>query len=319
MEHGLTSITYPWERRLLALALGPLQRDDPPVSIQVGPTALEWAYDTCAAITREHSKTFYLASGLLPPAKRQAARALYAFCRVSDDLVDRAGGDPLASLEAWRQRALVAPPAADDPVPLAWADTRARYRIPVEYAQQLLDGVARDLCVARYPTFDDLVAYAYGVASTVGLMTMHIIGFVGQEAVRYAVKLGVALQLTNILRDIGEDWAAGRLYLPQDELAAFGVREADIAAGRLTPGWQALMRFQIQRARQLYAEALPGIALLHQDGRLAIQAAAELYQAILDDIEAHNWDVFSRRAHISAWGKLRRLPGIWRRARRARL
>ncbi|MBU1879175.1 MAG: squalene/phytoene synthase family protein, partial [Chloroflexi bacterium] len=194
---------------------------------------------------------------------------------------------------------------------------RARYRIPAEYAHQLLDGVAQDLQVTRYSTFDDLAGYAYGVASTVGLMTMHIIGFAGQEAVRYAVKLGVALQLTNILRDVGEDWAAGRLYLPQDELADFCISEADIAAGQVTAGWQPFIRFQVQRTRRLYAEALPGIALLHQDGRLAILAAAELYQAILDDIEAHDGDVFTRRAHIGAWGKLRRLPGIWRRARRA--
>ncbi len=319
MEHRLTSTTYPWEHRLLTLALGPLHQGSLSATVQAEPTALGRAYAACAAITREHSKTFYLASGLLPQAKRQAARALYAFCRVSDDLVDRASGDPLASLEAWRQWALADRPPADDPVVLAWADTRARYRIPAEYAHQLLDGVAQDLQVTRYATFEDLAAYAYGVASTVGLMTMHIIGFAGQEAVRYAVKLGVALQLTNILRDVREDWAAGRLYLPQDELVAFGVREADIAAGRLTDHWRDFLHFQVQRTRRLYAEAMPGIALLHADGRFAIQAAADLYQAILDDIEAHGGDVFTRRAHIGAWGKLRRLPGIWRRARRAGL
>lgn len=144
---------------------------------------------------------------------------------------------------------------------------------------------------------------------------MHIIGFSGAEAVPYAVKLGVALQITNILRDVGEDWRAGRVYLPLDELAAYGLTESDLAAGRVDGRWRAFMRFQIDRNRRLYAEAWPGIALLGKDGRLAVAAAGELYRAILDDIEAHDYDVFNRRAHVSAWGKLCRLPGIWWRNR----
>jgi len=147
-------------------------------------------------------------------------------------------------------------------------------------------------------------------------MAMHIIGFEGPHAVPYAVKLGVALQLTNILRDVGEDWRAGRLYLPSDELAQFGLGEEDVAAGQVDDRWRAFMRFQIGRARRLYAEAMPGIRLLAADGRFAIAAAAELYRAILDDIEAHDYNVFARRAHIGALGKLRRLPGIWWRSRR---
>jgi len=273
------------------------------------------AYAASEAITRQHSRTFTLASALLPVNKRRAVRALYAFCRLSDDTVDCPDArDPLRALSAWRMRALSARPSQDDLVPVAWSDARHRFDIPVRYAEQLLDGVACDLTRNRYESFEELASYCYGVASTVGLMAMHIIGFSGPEAIAYAVKLGVALQLTNILRDVGEDWSKGRVYLPQDELEAFGLTEADLQAGRVTPQWRKFMRFQIERARRLYAEAWPGIAMLNRDGRFAIAAAADLYAAILDDIEAHDYDVFSRRAHLGAWGKLRRLPAIWFRA-----
>jgi phytoene synthase len=255
-----------------------------------------------------------MASSLLPTTQRTAVRALYAFCRTTDDLVDRAEADPRPALETWRRRALSERPASDDPVTLAWADARTRYGIPPRYAEQLIDGVARDLTVTRYRRFDDLAAYCYGVASTVGLMAMHIIGFAGPEAIPYAVKLGVALQLTNILRDVGEDWRMGRLYLPLDELAEYGLSEEDIDAGRVDDRWRAFLAFQIERTRRLYDEAMPGIALLHRDGRFAIAAAAELYRGILEDIEAGEGDVFHRRAHLDTWEKLRRLPGIWRRS-----
>jgi phytoene synthase len=338
----VTSVTFsvaPWEERLLDLAYQPLASADKrhprdePAPIAADARTLADAYAHSAALTQRHSKTFYLASGLLPAGMRPAVRALYAFCRVSDDLVDVNTVDRLGDvergvvrrrlerLEAWRRRALSDHPPDDDPVALAWADTRARYRIPVGYAHQLLDSVAQDLRVTRYTTFDDLAEYAYGVASTVGLMVMHIIGFKGEEAVPSAVKLGVALQLTNILRDVGEDWRKGRLYLPLDELNAFGLSETDVAKGmegNVGHRWRALMRFQIARNCRLYAEALPGIAMLHPDGRFAIAAAAELYRAILDDVEAHDYDVFARRSYVSWWGKLRRLPGIWWRTRAVR-
>jgi phytoene synthase len=142
-------------------------------------------------------------------------------------------------------------------------------------------------------------------------MAMHIIGFSSEAAIPYAVKLGVALQLTNILRDIAEDWRAGRVYLPQDELAAYGLTEDAIATGYVDSRWSEFMRFQIDRNRRLYSESLPGIAMLNADGRFAIAAAAELYQAILTDIEAHNCDVFSRRSYVSLPGKLGLLPRIW--------
>ena len=303
---------HPWERILLGLAFEAWHSVVHPPSQPIQDSKLlEESYAHCHSVTALHSRSFHLASALLPAPKRQAARALYAFCRVTDDLVDRSSGDVEANLRGWRQQVSTWHPPADDLVAVAWADTRARYHIPQRYVEQLIEGVARDLHQSRYDTFEDLTTYCYGVASTVGLMSMHITGFAGPEAIPYAVKLGVALQLTNILRDVGEDWRAGRVYLPQEDLAAFKLSEADLAAGRVDERWRAFMRFQIARTRRLYAEAQPGIALLNPDGRFAIAAAAGLYSAILDDIEAHDFDVFGRRAHVSGWGKLRRLPGIW--------
>jgi 15-cis-phytoene synthase len=252
-----------------------------------------------------------MATGLLPSDKRRAMRALYAFCRLSDDIVDCSEANAKGALATWRRKALAPAPPLGDLVAVAWADTRFRYRIPQRYAEQLIDGVGRDLCRKRYRTFEDVAAYAYGVASTVGLMSMHIIGFAGEQAIPYAIELGVALQITNILRDIVEDWRSGRLYLPMDEMTAYGLTEADLDRGQVDDRWRAFLRFQIARNRRLYTEANPGIALLSRDGRFAVEAASELYRAILDDIEAHDYDVFHRRAHVSAWGKVRRLPRIW--------
>jgi len=202
---------HPWERRLLAWAAEGLEHE-PSVQVPMRDARLlDQAYAYCDEIAREQGRTFYKASGLLPDEKRRAVRALYAFCRITDDIIDRAGDEPEAALAAWKERVLVAAPVLDDPVALAWADTRARYHIPTPFAEQLIDGVTRDLATTRYASFDNLAAYCYGVASTVGLLSIHIIGFAGREAIPYAVKLGVALQLTNILRDVREDWAAGRV------------------------------------------------------------------------------------------------------------
>jgi len=304
--------TQGWERPLLTLAYaGGRQGGSTTSRPATDPALLERAYARCAALTARHSHTFYTATSLLPPEKRRAMRALYAFCRVSDDIVDRSKGSAESTLMAWRQRATMPQPPPYDLVATAWADTRTRFQIPPHYAEQLVDGVARDLRQTRYATFTELATYAYGVASTVGLMSMYIIGFAGAVAIPYAVELGVALQLTNILRDVGEDWRAGHVYLPQDELAAYGLSDEDLARGQVDERWRALMRFQIARNRRLYAEAWPGIALLHTDSRLAVAAAGELYRAILQAIEAQDYDVFHHRARVSTWGKLRRLPGIW--------
>ncbi|GAB4481871.1 MAG: phytoene/squalene synthase family protein [Anaerolineales bacterium] len=303
-----------WEHNLLSLAGSmPHPSTRPVFSYWAGDASLARAYALCGQIAAHHSKSFYMASALLPEEKRSAVRALYAFCRTVDDIVDEGSVvGRAAELDYWRgvSQGLLAP-RADDLVAQAWADARSRYHIPPRYALQLIDGVARDLLPARYKNFDDLATYCYGVASTVGLMSMYIVGFKSNEALPYAIKLGVALQLTNILRDVGEDFRNGRLYLPKDELKIFGVSEKQLARGEVNDAWRNFMRYQIARARALYAEAEKGLAYLERDGRLAIGASANFYQGILEVIEANDYDVFSKRASLTAWGKLSRIPALW--------
>jgi 15-cis-phytoene synthase len=310
------SLIHPqaWELRLLLIAQEALQSQALHHSVQADKTVLDAAYQHCDAITYEHSRTFYMASSLLPYEKRRGARALYAFCRITDDIVDEPNSslsERQERLDVWRLEIMQEHPKHHELVALAWADIQHKFYVPRDYASQLIAGCERDIAQTRYETFADLAEYSYGVASTVGLMAMHIVGFSGEEALPFALKLGVALQVTNILRDVAEDWRNGRVYLPQDELAAFGLSEADIERGIVTENWRKFMAFQIERTRQLYAESIPGIAMLKPDGRFAIAAAAELYRAILSEIEKRDYDVFSRRIHLSAFGKVRRLPIIW--------
>ncbi len=305
----------PWETNLLDMAHDAWSSVIHAFNAQVDAVQLRRAYQHCARLTAQHSKSFYLSSALLPADKRKATRALYAFCRIGDDLIDQAEGDPAVAIKQWSEIALAADPQTDDPVVLAWSHARSVYRIPNRYAEQLISGVSRDLVQTRYQTFEELTEYSYGVASTVGLMSMHIIGFSGPEAIPYAVKLGVALQITNILRDVGEDYRSGRMYLPQEELAAFGITEDQIAAERVDNCWREFMRFQIARNRLLYMEAWPGIALLNRDGRFAIAAAATLYRGILDDLEAHDYNNFTRRSQVNGHGKVVRLAQAWWKSR----
>jgi phytoene synthase len=300
-----------WESNLLDLAQDAWNSVIHAFNAQVDAAQLRKAYQHCARLTSQHSKSFYLSSALLPDDKRKATRALYAFCRVCDDLIDQSAADAATAIKQWSDIALAANPQSTDPVVLAWSHARSIYRIPHRYAEQLINGVARDVRQTRYATFDELAEYSYGVASTVGLMSMHIVGFSGPEAIPYAVKLGVALQLTNILRDVGEDYQLGRVYLPQEELAAFGIAEDQIAAGRIDDRWREFMRFQIARNRLLYREAWPGITLLNRDGRFAIAAAAMLYRGILDDLEAHDYNNFTRRSYVNKRGKVARVAQAW--------
>ncbi len=301
-----------WESQLLALAgSAPHPRTRPFLSYWAGDASLRKAYQQAEKITARHSKSFYFASGLLPEEKRSAVRALYAFCRTVDDIVDKPSDvERDSQLGYWRKVVETASCADHDLVAAAWADTLARYHIPRHYALQLIDGVARDLDQPRYQTFDELATYCYGVASTVGLMSMYIVGFSSHEAVPYAIKLGVALQMTNILRDIGEDYKNGRLYLPREELVLYGIQGSDIAEGRVTDNWCQFMKFQIERTRQLYAESWAGLKMLEREGQLAVGAASMFYQGILDEIEKNGYDVFTRRASLSTWGKLSRLPAL---------
>ena len=302
-----------WENHLLNLAsTAHHQPNGTLISYWAGDASLSKAYAHADHITAAHSKSFYFASGLLPEEKRSAIRALYAFCRTVDDIVDlssKKDGD--FELNYWRQVVRTASFMENDQVAAAWVDTLARYQIPNHFALQLIDGVARDLHQTRYETFDELATYCYGVASTTGLMSMYIVGFTNNAAIPYAIKLGVALQITNILRDVGEDYRNGRLYLPREELAFYGLREDDIALSKVTDRWRQFMKFQIERSRQLYSDAWAGMKFLEPEGRLAIGAASVFYSGILDDIEVHDYDVFTRRAHISIWGKVSRIPSLW--------
>jgi 15-cis-phytoene synthase len=303
-----------WENQLLALA-GHVSHPPtrPFFSYWAGDASLRKAYRQAEKITAQHSKSFYFASALLPEEKRSAVRALYAFCRTVDDIVDESlDAERGAQLDYWRGMVETASFSDNDLVAAAWADTLARYHIPRHYALQLIDGVARDLFQSRYQTFDELTTYCYGVASTVGLMSMHIVGFNNNDAVPYAIKLGVALQMTNILRDVGEDYRSGRLYLPREEMAFYGIHESDIAEGRITDNWRQFMKFQIDRTRQLYEASWAGVKLLEREGQLAVGAASVFYQGILDEIEKKDYNVFTRRASLSAWDKVSRIPAlIW--------
>ncbi len=302
-----------WENQLLALAGNvPHPSTRPFFSYWAGDAALHQAYKYAEVVTAEHSKSFHFASGLLPEEKRSAVRALYAFCRTVDDIVDESTDDERESrLDYWRRMIETGSFDNNDLIAAAWADTVTRYHIPRHYALQLIDGVNRDLTQSRYQTFDELATYCYGVASTVGLMSMYIVGFKNNEAVPYAIKLGVALQMTNILRDVGEDYRNGRLYLPREELTFYGIREQDIADGRVTDNWRQFMQFQIDRTRQLYKDSWEGVKMLEREGQLAIGAASVFYQGILDDIEKHDYNVFTRRASLSTLGKVSRIPALW--------
>ena len=278
------------------------------------PLSLPEAYRSCYAITRKHSRSFFLSSQLLPAEKRRAVHALYAFCRTSDDLVDLPQANATQALAAWVALVHAPQPPPDNAVLLAWNDTLTRYAVPRTLPDELLAGIAMDLTVNRYPTFDDLWLYCYRVASVVGLISMQIIGY-REGAVDYAIKLGVALQLTNILRDVGEDARRGRVYLPREDLERFGLSADDILNGRRDEAFRSLMRFEIERAHCLYEAAWPGIALLNPDGQLAITAAAEIYRGILGKIHQSDYNVYQRRASVPL---ARKLLLLWRARRRLR-
>jgi len=274
---------------------------------------LQAAFRATEQVIREHSKTFYFATGLLPFSVRRAIRSLYAFCRATDDLVDSDRAS-LTDIENWRAQTALPPHQQTHAVLLTWSLTRERYGVDLKYERELIDGVCMDVHFKPYATWEDLQGYCYRVASTVGLLSMPIIGLAEgvtfEQAEPYAIQLGIALQLTNILRDVGEDAQRGRVYFPEEDLRRFELTIQDIREQVYDERFIALMKFEIERARRLYDEALPGIALLSRRARPAVGAAALLYAAILDEIEALNYNVYACRAHTSAIQKLALLPGI---------
>ncbi len=277
------------------------------------------AFRATERVIREHSKTFYFATALLPNKVRRAVRSLYAFCRATDDLVD-AEDASLTDIESWRTQASLPPEKQAHPILYTWSLTRREYGVNPQYEQELIDGVCMDVHFKPYPTWEALQGYCYRVASTVGLLSMPIIGLAPgvtfTQAAPYAIQLGIALQLTNILRDVGEDGRRGRVYFPLEDLERFDLTLEDIRGQVFDSRFVRLMKFQIERARRLYAESFPGIALLSRAARPAVGAAALLYAAILDEIEALKYDVYNHRAHTGALRKLGLLPGIlWKVAR----
>ncbi len=279
----------------------------------------------CERILRTHSRTFYLASLFLSPEKRRGALALYAFCRLADDIVDdatirgRATDDVRRRLDA-HARGLDAAYDGRPDAPIfrevAWA--AQRFGVPRAPLDELLAGVARDLGECRYCTWSELERYCQGVASSVGEMCTYVWGVRADTsltaAVSYARTLGTAMQLTNILRDVGEDANRQRCYLPEDELGAYGFTATDVLQHRVLErraAWTALMRSQIDRAFALYAAAAPGVALLSADAQRCANACAVGYASILDAIARQDYDNVTRRASVGWLGRAGVLARAW--------
>ncbi|GAB4452424.1 MAG: phytoene/squalene synthase family protein [Armatimonadaceae bacterium] len=275
------------------------------------PPGLEAAYEHCRQVNQHYGKTYYFSTLFFPAEVRPAVHALYAWVRYPDEWVDNPGEMSLSEqcdkLQQWRDATAdaVKTGASDHPVLAAWADSARRYDVPVQYMRDFMDAMEMDLTVSRYTTFDDLQKYTWGSASVVGLMMCRIIGATDPKAVSHAANLGLAMQLTNFLRDVGEDWRERkRIYLPLEDLERFGVSEGDIAEGRLTENFCALIRFEAERCREFYADADRGMHYIPEAGRLPVRLARVLYSRILDKIEENHCDVFTRRARVSTAEKL---------------
>lgn len=269
---------------------------------------LDAAYAHSQRLNAHHGKTYYFSTLFFPPHVRRSVHALYGFVRYPDEIVDNPppGSDPAASLENYREatRDALKTGGSDLPVLHAFADMARRHSLPPEYPMAFLDAMAMDLTRTRYQTFDDLLTYTYGSASVVGLMMCHVVGISDPIALGPAHDLGLAMQLTNFWRDIGEDWAArGRIYLPLEDMARFGYTPAMLAASCVNDQFIALMRFEIARARAFYESADRGIPYITPDCRLPVRLARSLYACILDKIEANGYDVFRRRARTTGLEK----------------
>lgn len=288
---------------------------------------VESAFEYCREVSWKHAKTFYFATHFLPPAKRRAVHAVYALCRYVDDIVDHSE-DKLSRksltkekiillINKWRTdiESCYKGILIDHPIMIAWHDTLKKYHIPKNLPLELIDGVCMDLKQNRYETFDELYTYCYKVASVVGLMTSEIFGYTSEESLKHAIELGIAMQLTNILRDVGEDAQKGRIYLPLEDLKKFNLTEDDILNGVMSENFINLMKFEIERARCYYSESEKGIAMLSQDSRLAVKVSHDNYSRILQRIEEINYDVFKQRAFVSNTKKLALLPYMWLKVR----
>jgi phytoene synthase len=291
--------------------------------------SLDDAYEICRQITAKYARTFYLGTLLMPEAKRRAIWAIYAWCRRTDELVDGPGArfttpETLDLWEGYLESIFAGTPLEDTDV--AMVDTVKRFSLDIQPFRDMISGQRMDLYRSRYQTFEDLELYCYRVAGTVGLMSLPVMGIApvvqsspwetdeATDPSAEAVALGIANQLTNILRDVGEDARRGRIYLPLEELALFDYTEEDLLNGVVDERWQQLMRFQIQRARKFYVKAEKGILALNPDARWPVWSATMLYSQILDAIERNEYDVFRQRAVVPRYRKMISLPLAWLRA-----
>lgn len=286
---------------------------------------LRESYDRCRRLNAEHGKTYYLATLLLPPAKRPYVHALYGFARYADEIVDDLQSTLTDEQKAqwlgeWGQEFLadIDRGWSDDPVCRATVDTVLRWQIPKEHFTAFLHSMTMDLTVRDYRTYDDLYEYVYGSAAVIGLQMVPILEPSSPEAYPRATDLGVAFQLANFIRDVGEDLDRGRVYLPLDELAEFGVTRDVLEQRVATPAVKAALAGQIARVRMLEERARPGIAMLSPDSRDCIDAARVLYCGIVVEVERQDYEVFTRRAKVPMRRRLAVAGPAWVRARRAR-
>lgn len=270
---------------------------------------VEESYRLCQQLARQAGTNFYYSFLVLPPAKRAAMYAIYAFMRRSDDIADGAANPAkaLEGLRRWRadvQAAFDGQPDRDPTLP-ALADTVRRYRIEPRHFHELLDGTEMDQSTVRYATFAELYRYCYRVASCVGLVVLPVFGYTDPRAEQHGEACGIAFQLTNILRDVKEDAGLGRIYLPLEDLQRFGVSEDDIMQGRTTNQFVALMKFHADRAEQYYREAAPLVELIDRDSRKTLRVMIAIYHGLLDKIRAQNYSVLNGRVRLSSarkWG-----------------
>lgn len=289
---------------------------------EIEDTKLRFAYSYCRAITRKHAKTFYMATRFLPYHKQRSIFAIYGLCRYLDDLVDEAEDlfmkkeishdEILEKLELFRHNLINTYRGVEqkNSILVAFADVLNRFNISLELPLTLLDGVRIDLTKNRYDNFEELYEYSYKVASVVGLMTSEIFGYDNPKALKHAVELGVAMQLTNILRDIGEDLSKNRVYLPRNELDLFHISESELMKREVTGKFIDFMKFQIDRVHDYYNCSDEGIDMLSRDSRLPVMLARENYSRILDKIEENQYRVFNQRAYLSSAEKLVILPKV---------
>ena len=283
------------------------------------------SYLQCKKLNSQHGKTYYLATLLLPPAKRPFVHALYGFARYADEIVDDLAStltdeEKATALKGWGSQAIkdIKSGESSDPVGRALVDTARRFSIPIEYFEAFLNSMEMDLTVNEYATYEDLMEYVYGSAAVIGLQMVPVLGALSPEAYESAKTLGIAFQLANFIRDIGEDLERGRIYIPIEDLIHFGVSREDLHQKILTPKIIELIKFQIARVRELQKSAEPGIQMLEPSSRPCIEAASELYCGIVDEVEAIGYDVFNFRAKTSTWRRIKVALPAYIRAIKAR-